>query len=79
MAPEVVAEAMRAYAEETNRLNRERRSMRDAWNAEFKKVVKDIDQIIDAITEGMFHPSMKDKMTALEAGDPQKPVAFGRL
>ncbi|WP_245332066.1 zinc ribbon domain-containing protein [Bradyrhizobium sp. NAS80.1] len=27
MAPDVVAEAMRAYAEETNRLNRERRSL----------------------------------------------------
>ncbi|WP_327195000.1 recombinase family protein [Sphingomonas sp. LH128] len=67
MAPDVVAEAMRAYAEETNRLNRERRSMRDTWTLELKKVVKDIDQIIDAITEGMFHPSMKDKMTALEA------------
>ena len=67
MAPDVVAEAMRAYAEETNRLNRERRSMRDTWALELKKVVKDIDQIIDAITEGMFHPSMKDKMTALEA------------
>ena len=26
MAPEIAAEAMRAYAEETNRLNRERRS-----------------------------------------------------
>jgi hypothetical protein len=26
MAPEIAAEAMRAYAEETNRLNRERRA-----------------------------------------------------
>ncbi len=30
------------------------------------QVKRKIDQIIDAITEGMFHPSMKDKMTALE-------------
>ena len=30
MAPEIAAEAMRAYAEETNRLNRERRSSGDA-------------------------------------------------
>lgn len=31
MTPEIVEEAMRAYAEETNRLNRERRSSGDAW------------------------------------------------
>ncbi|MDK8875271.1 recombinase family protein [Paracoccus sp. SSJ] len=37
MAPEVAAAAMRAYAEETNRLNRERRSNGDAWKAELVK------------------------------------------
>ena len=34
MAPEVAAEAMRAYAEEMNRLNRERRLNSDGWRAE---------------------------------------------
>jgi len=37
MAPEIVEEAMRAYAEETNRLNRERRSNGDAWKAELAR------------------------------------------
>ncbi|QNQ61300.1 recombinase zinc beta ribbon domain-containing protein [Brucella sp. 6810] len=67
MAPEVAAEAMRAYAEETNRLNRERRSNGDAWKAELAKVEKQIRGIIEAIKEGMFHPSMKGEMDALEA------------
>ncbi len=67
MAPEVAAEAMRAYAEETNRLNRERRSSGDAWKAELAKVEKDIRGIIEAIKAGMFHESMKGEMTALEA------------
>ena len=67
MAPEIAAEAMRAYANETNRLNRERRSSNDAWTAELAKVEKDIRGIIEAIKAGMFHESMKDEMTALEA------------
>ncbi|HHV67077.1 MAG TPA: recombinase family protein [Ochrobactrum intermedium] len=67
MAPEVAAAAMRAYAEETNRLNRERRSNGDAWKAELAKVEKQIRGIIEAIKEGMFHPSMKGEMDTLEA------------
>ncbi|WP_271188660.1 recombinase family protein [Ancylobacter dichloromethanicus] len=67
MAPEVVAEAMRAYAEETNRLNRERHSNGDAWKAELAKVEKQIRGIIEAIKAGMFHESMKAEMDALEA------------
>ena len=67
MAPEVAAAAMRAYAEETNQLNRERRSNGDSWKAELAKVEKQIRGIIEAIKEGMFHPSMKDEMDALEA------------
>ncbi|PQZ47257.1 recombinase family protein [Ochrobactrum sp. MYb15] len=67
MAPEIVEEAMRAYAEETNRLNRERRSSGDAWKAELVKVGKQIRGIIDAIKAGMFHESMKAEMDTLEA------------
>ena len=67
MAPEIVEEAMRAYAEETNRLNRERRSSGDAWKAELVKIEKQIRGIIEAIKAGMFHDSMKAEMDTLEA------------
>ncbi|MBT9373355.1 recombinase family protein [Rhizobium sp. CSW-27] len=67
MAPEIVEEAMRAYAEETNRLNRERRSSGDAWKAELIKIEKQIRAIIEAIKAGMFHESMKAEMDTLEA------------
>ena len=67
MAPEIVEEAMRAYAEETNRLNRERRSSGDAWKAELVKTEKQIRGIIEAIKAGMFHESMKAEMDTLEA------------
>lgn len=67
MAPEIAADAMRAYAEEMNRLNRERRANSDAWRTELAKVEKDIRGMIEAIKAGMFHESMKGEMTALEA------------
>ncbi len=66
MMPEVAEGAMRAYAEETNRLNRERRSNGNAWKAELVKIEKQIRGIIEAIKAGMFHPSMKGEMGALE-------------
>ena len=67
MAPEIVEDAMRAHAEETNRLNRERRSNGDSWKAELVKVEKQIGRIVEAIADGMYHPSMKEKMMGLEA------------
>lgn len=67
MAPEVAAEAMRAHAEETNRLNRERRSNGDAWRVELAKVEKQIQGIIEAIKDVMHQPSMKGAMDGLEA------------
>ncbi|WP_319798705.1 recombinase family protein [Nitrobacter sp.] len=67
MAPEIAAEAMRACAEETNRLNRERRSNSDSWKAELVRVEKQIRGIIEAIKEGMYQPSMNAAMDALEA------------
>jgi hypothetical protein len=34
---------------------------------ELTKANRQIEQMVNAIAEGMFHPSMKEKMTALEA------------
>jgi site-specific DNA recombinase len=67
MAPQVAAEAMRAYAEETHRQNRERRSSGDMWRTELAKVEKQIGGIIEAIKDGLYQPSMKDGMNGLEA------------
>ena len=66
MAPEVAAEAMRAYAEEMNRLNRERRTNADGWRAELSKVERAIATIIAAIEDGLYQPSMKVRMAELE-------------
>ncbi|MGJ5181779.1 recombinase family protein [Bradyrhizobium oligotrophicum] len=67
LAPDVVAEAMRAYAEELNRLNRERRASGDAWRAELAKVEKQIQGIVEAVKDGLFQRSMIAAMDTLEA------------
>jgi site-specific DNA recombinase len=58
---------MRAYAEEMNRLNRERRASGDAWRAELAKVEKQIQVMIEAVKEGMFQRAMIAAMDSLEA------------
>ena len=66
MAPEVAAEAMRAYAEETNRLNRERRTNADGWRAELAKLERSIAALIRVIEDGLYEPSIKARMAELE-------------
>jgi hypothetical protein len=53
---------MRAHAEEMNRLNRERRASDDAWRAELAKVEKQIQGMVEAIKEGMFHTSLRPQL-----------------
>ncbi|MDX2265916.1 MAG: recombinase family protein [Hyphomicrobiales bacterium] len=64
---EAVAEAVRAFHEETNRLNRDRRSQAEEDKRALTKVMQGIKSVIDSIEEGMFHPSMKGRMDELEA------------
>ena len=65
--PDLIAEFVSGYQAEYNRLAAE--ATRGKVNAErdLAKVTKQIDKIIEAITEGMFHASMKAKMDMLEA------------
>ncbi|WP_094020886.1 zinc ribbon domain-containing protein [Maliponia aquimaris] len=65
--PDLIAEFVKAYQEEYNRLSKESLRERDAAAKELVGVVRQIDRIVDAIAEGMFHPSMKSKMDGLEA------------
>ena len=67
MSPEVAAEAMRAYVEETNRLNRERRSCGDSWKTELKGIEQNLEKAVDAILAGAPPLSLKERMEKLEA------------
>ncbi len=67
MAPEVAAEAMRAYAEETNRLNRERRSSGEADRKTLAEVEKRLNEMVTVIEEGGYSRSLMARLRELEA------------
>ncbi len=66
VSSEAVAEAVRAYAAEMNRLNRDRRAQAVTDEKTLAKVEKAIAGIIAAIEDGMYQPSMKARMDDLE-------------
>ncbi|MBD9522782.1 recombinase family protein [Ensifer sp. ENS02] len=61
-----LAEALRAYADESDRLDQERRVHSEGWKSELTKVSRQIEHMVDAIADGMNHPSLKEKLTSLE-------------
>ena len=67
MAPQMAAEAMRAYAEETNRLNRERRANGDGYRTELAKIQRTLKQMLSVIEEGGYTRGMTDRMREMEA------------
>ena len=67
MAPEVAAEAMRAYVEETNRLNRERHSVAASDRRELDGIEKKIKEIVTVIEDGGYTRGLTDRLRELEA------------
>ncbi|WP_425646815.1 recombinase family protein [Agrobacterium leguminum] len=66
VSSDTVAEAVRAYAEEMNRLNRDQRAQASTDQKSLAKIEKAIAGIIAAIEDGMYQPSMKARMDELE-------------
>ena len=66
MAPEVAAEAMRSYVEETNRLNWERRASQEADRRDLAKVRKSIKEIVAMIEDGNGNRSLIERLSELE-------------
>jgi DNA invertase Pin-like site-specific DNA recombinase/predicted nucleic acid-binding protein len=67
MTPEIAAEAMRAYTQETNRLNRQRRSSVESIRRELAETNKAIAEIVRVIEQGGWHRTLSDRLTELEA------------
>ena len=67
MAPDIAGEAVRAWAEETNRLNRERSASSAAERKELADIEKKIDGIVDAIQDGAYSAVLKERLHGLEA------------
>jgi seryl-tRNA synthetase len=76
VSSEAVAEAVRAYEEEMNRLNRGRRVQATTDQKALAQIEKAIAGIMAAIEDGMYQPSMKARMDDLE---PQKAEIVARL
>jgi site-specific DNA recombinase len=67
MTPEAAAAAMRAYAEETNRLNRERRLSADSNHRALAETERAIKEIVKIIERGGYYRALSDRLTELEA------------
>ena len=57
---------MRAYVQETNRLNRERRAQSEVDRRELDKIDRAVAGILAAIEDGMYQSVMKARMEELE-------------
>jgi len=66
VSPEAVAEAVRAYHQEMNRQNHERRAQTDTDRHALAKIERAITGIMAAIEDGMYQPAMKTRMAELE-------------
>jgi site-specific DNA recombinase len=66
MTPKIAAEAMRAYTQETNRLNRERRSSAESIRRELAESARAIAEIVRVIEQGGWHRALSDRLTELE-------------
>ena len=64
--PDLIAEFVTAYRAEYNRLTAETTKNKAVSERDLAKVTKQIEKIIEAIAEGMLHPSMKAKLDSLE-------------
>ena len=67
MTPEAAAEAMRAYVNETNRANHERRASTAGWQAELTKLRKGLKQMLQVIEDGGYTRGMVERMREMEA------------
>ncbi len=66
MAPEVAAEAMRAYQEERNSINRDRRLSGGQDRRTLERAEKAIKEIVTAIENGAYSRALGDRLNALE-------------
>jgi site-specific DNA recombinase len=67
IAPDLIAEFTRAYQEEVNRLAATAGSRRADQERQLKAIERKIQAIMDAVENGLYAPSMNDRLRTLEA------------
>jgi hypothetical protein len=58
---------MRAYVEETNRANHERRASTAGWQTELTRLRKGLKQMLQVIEDGGYTRGMAERMREMEA------------
>ncbi|MFD1343258.1 recombinase family protein [Litorisediminicola beolgyonensis] len=66
MAPELLAEFVAEFQREWQKERSTAIASRDKADAALARTTREIDNIVTAIRQGMFHPSMKEQMDRLE-------------
>ncbi len=67
MAPELVAEFVAEFQREMNRMGREAEQRLAEHRRELNAIERKIEAVLRAVEDGMYHPTMKARLTALEA------------
>jgi hypothetical protein len=62
MTPDMAAEALRSYAQETNRLNRERRQTEDATHRDLAETTKAVAEIVRVIEQGGYQRALSTRL-----------------
>ncbi len=65
LTPALVAEFSRAYQEECNRYAAEADGLRSTASTAIAAIQRKIDGIMSAIEDGLYQPSMKQRLSAL--------------
>ena len=79
MAPDVAAEAVRAWVEETNRLNRERYASGEADRKELADIEKKMATMITVIEDGGYVKGMIDRLREMEARQEELKERFAKV
>ena len=66
LQPELIHEFVTTYQQDYNRLRREQANEQAAAHGELAKVERQIRNIVEAVKAGLFAPTMKDELAALE-------------
>jgi site-specific DNA recombinase len=67
MSRGIAAKAMRAYTQEINRLNRQRRSSSESTRPKLAEAAKAIAKIVRVVEQFGWHRALSDRLTELEA------------
>jgi hypothetical protein len=76
MAPELIATFIKEFTAEINRHAVEAEQDRRSRERELATVMRKIDAILKAVEDGMYTPSMKERLLALEDGKGELQVAL---